>query len=260
MYAVLETLIARCIALGITLYPGNSVGYFGPLEARLRRTSTDRAHYFGCQAGVLGLGIESDGALKGCPSLGAESVGGRWRDHGLAALWSRSPEIWVQPRARGRLAVGAVRGLLLRAGVPRRVHVGERAAARAARQQPDVLPPGVRARPRGAARAARAGPRGAGRAVRPRAVPADPRVQGSGAARPGSGRCTSTSRGRRGAWSRPARGGRSSRRERPSGRARRRGGRGASAEGGLDVGRGGGGDEPTDERRLVVAGGDAGLQ
>lgn len=100
MYAVLETLVARCIALGITLYPGNSVGYFGPLEAQLRRTSTDQAHYFGCQAGVLGLGIESDGALKGCPSLGHDSIGGRWRDHGLAALWSRSPEIGYN-RGRG---------------------------------------------------------------------------------------------------------------------------------------------------------------
>jgi MoaA/NifB/PqqE/SkfB family radical SAM enzyme len=36
MYAVLERLVDRCAALDIRLYPGNSVGYFGPLEARLR--------------------------------------------------------------------------------------------------------------------------------------------------------------------------------------------------------------------------------
>ncbi|MBL9107446.1 MAG: radical SAM protein [Myxococcales bacterium] len=101
MYAVLERLIDRCIALGVTLYPGNSVGYFGPLEAKLRRTSNPtRRHYFGCQAGVVGLGIESDGAIKGCPSLGHVSVGGHWRDHGLAAIWSRTPEL-AYNRGRG---------------------------------------------------------------------------------------------------------------------------------------------------------------
>lgn len=100
MYGVLEGLIDRCIELGVTLYPGNSVGYFGPLEAKLRRTSTGRGHYFGCQAGVLGLGIESDGALKGCPSLGSDSIGGRWREHGLADLWGRAPEL-AYNRGRG---------------------------------------------------------------------------------------------------------------------------------------------------------------
>lgn len=100
MYEVVDGLIERCIALGITLYPGNSVGYFGPSEARLRRTTTTRGHYFGCQAGVMALGIESDGALKGCPSLGAESIGGRWRDHGLADIWARAPEL-AYNRGRG---------------------------------------------------------------------------------------------------------------------------------------------------------------
>ena len=99
MYAVLDGLIDRCIALGITLYPGNSVGYFGPDEARLRRT-TGSSHYFGCQAGIVGLGIESDGALKGCPSLGAEGIGGHWRDHGLADIWARAPELTYN-RGRG---------------------------------------------------------------------------------------------------------------------------------------------------------------
>jgi radical SAM protein with 4Fe4S-binding SPASM domain len=100
MYAVLERIVARCHVLGITLYPGNSVGYFGPLEARLRAPSTARRHYFGCQAGVFGMGIESDGAIKGCPSLGKDSIGGRWREHGLAALWARAPEL-AYNRGRG---------------------------------------------------------------------------------------------------------------------------------------------------------------
>jgi radical SAM protein with 4Fe4S-binding SPASM domain len=100
MYEVLDRLVDRCVALGITLYPGNSVGYFGPIEAKLRRTSTAHRHYTGCQAGVATLGVESDGALKGCPSLGVEGVGGRWRDHGLAAIWARAPELTYN-RGRG---------------------------------------------------------------------------------------------------------------------------------------------------------------
>ncbi len=92
--AVLEPLILRCNALGITFYPGNSVGYFGPLEGLLRRHVSDDRHYKGCQAGVSCLGIESNGKLKGCPSLGGEANnGGMWRDHGLASAWARAPEL-----------------------------------------------------------------------------------------------------------------------------------------------------------------------
>ncbi len=101
MFALLDRLVARCEALDVTLYPGNSVGYFGPLEARLRRSSTGRGHYLGCQAGVVGLGIESNGKLKGCPSLGGEANnGGQWREHGLAPLWERAPQL-AYNRGRG---------------------------------------------------------------------------------------------------------------------------------------------------------------
>lgn len=97
---VLDRIAARCEALGITLYPGNSVGYFGPLEARLRRHVSGRGHYTGCQAGVACVGIESDGAIKGCPSLGGpENTGGRLRERSFAALWG-SPEL-AYNRGRG---------------------------------------------------------------------------------------------------------------------------------------------------------------
>ncbi len=101
LFEVLDRLVARCRALGVTLYPGNSVGYFGPLESRLRRNATERGHYFGCQAGVSGLGIESHGAIKGCPSLGGDhNTATDWRDHGLAALWQRAPQL-AHNRGRG---------------------------------------------------------------------------------------------------------------------------------------------------------------
>ncbi|MDC0671427.1 radical SAM/SPASM domain-containing protein [Nannocystis radixulma] len=104
LYEVVERLLVRCEALGIRLYPGNSLGYFGPLEHRLRRNSTQRGHYFGCQAGISGAAVSSHGEVKSCPSLGEEGTGGSWREHGFAALWERAPEIvYMRQRTREEL-------------------------------------------------------------------------------------------------------------------------------------------------------------
>jgi radical SAM protein with 4Fe4S-binding SPASM domain len=80
---------------GITLMPGNNLGYFGPEEATLRSLrETDRDHWHGCQAGRFVMGIESDGAVKGCPSLqSAHYVGGNLREQPLAAIWRDAPEL-----------------------------------------------------------------------------------------------------------------------------------------------------------------------
>lgn len=79
----------------ITVLPGNNLGYFGPEEALLRSLKEGgRDHFVGCQAGQRVLGIESDGAVKGCPSLQTYAyVGGNLRDKPLAELWNGSPEI-----------------------------------------------------------------------------------------------------------------------------------------------------------------------
>jgi radical SAM protein with 4Fe4S-binding SPASM domain len=87
---------------GILVMPGNNLGYFGPEEATLR--SLDEAgadHWQGCQAGRFVLGIESDGAVKGCPSLQTASyVGGNLRDRPLADIWptlargARREQLW----------------------------------------------------------------------------------------------------------------------------------------------------------------------
>lgn len=79
----------------ITVLPGNNLGYFGPEEALLRSLKEGgRDHFVGCQAGQRVLGIESDGAVKGCPSLQTYAyVGGNLRDKPLAELWNTSPEI-----------------------------------------------------------------------------------------------------------------------------------------------------------------------
>ncbi len=75
---------------GITIMPGNNLGYFGPEEVALRSLGpADRDHWRGCQAGRFVMGIESDGAVKGCPSLQtAHYVGGHVRDRSLRELWA----------------------------------------------------------------------------------------------------------------------------------------------------------------------------
>jgi radical SAM protein with 4Fe4S-binding SPASM domain len=80
---------------GIIVLPGNNLGYFGPEEALLRSPHRGgREHWQGCQAGKFVLGIESDGAVKGCPSLQTSHyVGGNLRQERLDAIWDTSPEL-----------------------------------------------------------------------------------------------------------------------------------------------------------------------
>jgi radical SAM protein with 4Fe4S-binding SPASM domain len=103
-------LIPRVVALkrrakadGMRVWPGNNLGYFGPEEGALRSADPDDAseHWRGCQAGKLVLGIESDGAVKGCPSLQTASyVGGHLRDRSLASIWEEAPELGFARKPR----------------------------------------------------------------------------------------------------------------------------------------------------------------
>ncbi|MEM7153798.1 MAG: radical SAM protein [Myxococcota bacterium] len=85
----------RAFADGIVVMPGNNLGYFGPEEALLRSPSRGgRDHWQGCQAGRFVLGIESDGAVKGCPSLQTTAyVGGNLRSQSLREVWDTTPEL-----------------------------------------------------------------------------------------------------------------------------------------------------------------------
>lgn len=94
LYQSIDTVIDRCDELGIRLWPANNIGYFGPIEQRLRFHQTGGRHFSGCKAGLRTVGIESNGTIKSCPSLGGPvNDGGSWREHGLRALWERAPEI-----------------------------------------------------------------------------------------------------------------------------------------------------------------------
>lgn len=61
---------------GISLQPGNNLGYFSPYEPLLRHYGETGAHWQGCPAGKFGLGLESDGTVKGCPSLATREYAG----------------------------------------------------------------------------------------------------------------------------------------------------------------------------------------
>lgn len=94
LFREIDRLVDVCRTRGIKFLPGNNIGYFGPSEQKLRMLQRGGGHYGGCTAGVVTLGIESNGEIKSCPSLGGPTnQGGSWREHGLRTLWERSPEI-----------------------------------------------------------------------------------------------------------------------------------------------------------------------
>ncbi len=74
---------------------GSNLGYYGPHEQILRTPIGGYAtHYSGCSAGSTSLGIESDGTIKGCPSLPtAPYQVGNVRDLDLREVWKNSPEL-----------------------------------------------------------------------------------------------------------------------------------------------------------------------
>lgn len=79
----------RADAAGLRIWPGNNFGYFGPFEALLRG-NLPGGRRGSCGAGRSLIGIESNGDVKGCPSLPAEYVGGNVRDERLRDLWERA--------------------------------------------------------------------------------------------------------------------------------------------------------------------------
>ncbi len=90
VFPLLARLKKRCDERKVRLWPGNNIGYFGPHEAELRGTMP-LGHMYSCGAGRSTLGIEADGAIKGCPSLPTEAwTGGNIRDASLRDIWERA--------------------------------------------------------------------------------------------------------------------------------------------------------------------------
>ncbi len=90
----------------ISILPGNNLGYFDRTEAQLR-TPPNRPpqdHFQGCVAGRYVMGIESDGSVKGCPSLQSSYIGGNVKQTSLAELWANAPTLaFARKRTRDDL-------------------------------------------------------------------------------------------------------------------------------------------------------------
>jgi len=80
---------------GLLIIPGNNVGYYGPHEHILRGAAKGVTPYWtGCAAGRTGMGIEADGAIKGCPSLATDGYsGGTIREKSVEEIWNTSDEV-----------------------------------------------------------------------------------------------------------------------------------------------------------------------
>lgn len=102
VYATFDHLVARTRERGVLLWPANNIGYFGPLEGELRSKQKRAGHYKGCAAGKYQIGLESDGTVKGCPSLGGpQNNGGNVRDRSLREMWEQSAELsYIRERTR----------------------------------------------------------------------------------------------------------------------------------------------------------------
>jgi nif11-class peptide radical SAM maturase 3 len=86
LYPMIARVALRAQQEGLQIQPGNNIGYYGPYERLLRGRGNAHEWSFwqGCSAGLSTLGIEADGAIKGCPSLPtAAYTGGNIRDRTL---------------------------------------------------------------------------------------------------------------------------------------------------------------------------------
>jgi radical SAM protein with 4Fe4S-binding SPASM domain len=97
-------------AADIRIIAGNNLGYYGPFESLLRG-HLPLGRKGSCGAGRFILGIESDGGVKGCPSLpSAAYVGGNVRDDGLRDIWERSEPLRFTRDARAGELWGRCKG------------------------------------------------------------------------------------------------------------------------------------------------------
>jgi radical SAM protein with 4Fe4S-binding SPASM domain len=89
-------------ARDLRIWAGNNLGYYGPYETLLRGNDSPLGRKGSCGAGRFVLGVEANGAIKGCPSLPtAAYTGGNVRDDSLRDIWERGDPIRFNRRPRG---------------------------------------------------------------------------------------------------------------------------------------------------------------
>jgi nif11-class peptide radical SAM maturase 3 len=93
VYPMIARVAEKAKQEGVQLQAGNNIGYYGPYE-RLLRGGDAWSFWQGCSAGLSALGIEADGAIKGCPSLPTTAyTGGNIRDYSLRTIIEETEEL-----------------------------------------------------------------------------------------------------------------------------------------------------------------------
>lgn len=94
LYPMLARVARRAQQEKVQIQPGNNIGYYGPEERLLRGKGDEWTFWQGCAAGLFTLGIEADGAIKGCPSLPTSAyTGGNIREQSLREIVEKAPEL-----------------------------------------------------------------------------------------------------------------------------------------------------------------------
>ena len=100
LYDNLARVYDQALAGDLLIQAGNNIGYFGPYEHIWRQG--EEKYYTGCSAGHTVMGIEADGAIKGCPSLPTtEYTGGNVKNMKLEDIW-RYSEVMFFSRYRNK--------------------------------------------------------------------------------------------------------------------------------------------------------------
>jgi radical SAM protein with 4Fe4S-binding SPASM domain len=100
----------RADAADVRIWPGNNLGYYGPFESLLRG-HLPQGRKGSCGAGRYVLGVESNGSIKGCPSLPSASyVGGNARDDKLRDIWQRAEPLRFTRGSRAHELWGYCKG------------------------------------------------------------------------------------------------------------------------------------------------------
>lgn len=94
LFPLLAELRQRCDQDSIALWAGDNVGYFGPFDDVLRGDRVPTGCSGCCGAGVLAIGIEANGDIKGCSAMASEGfVAGNVKRDSLRHLWNEAAEL-----------------------------------------------------------------------------------------------------------------------------------------------------------------------
>ncbi len=78
-------------------YFADDIGYYHPLEPKIRSGKGRESCFMGCKAGLMTLGIASNGDIKGCLSLPDEFIEDNIRNRPLSQIWN-DPNLFAYNR------------------------------------------------------------------------------------------------------------------------------------------------------------------